>query len=97
MRRELKKKTLDSMSSSIIVRAVSHCREKNNQVKTSTRRNKSQYVERYATEADGAAERKYVKTVCQITAKIRGDRGQNLDLTVKSKDGSTITEEQAKQ
>ena len=37
-----------------------------------------------------------MKTVYQITRKLRGDRGQNQDLTAKAKDGSIITEEKAK-
>ena len=37
-----------------------------------------------------------MKTAYQITGKLRGERGQNHDLTVKAKDGSTITEEKAK-
>ena len=47
------------------------------------------------TEAEAATERKDIKTVYQFTRKLRGDRGQNLDLTVKAKDGYTITEEKA--
>ena len=38
-----------------------------------------------------------MKTVYQIIRNLRGDRGQNQDLIVKVKDGSTITEEKAKQ
>ena len=53
-------------------------------------------MERIAKEAETAAERKDTKTVFQITRTPRGDRGQNQDLTVKAKDGSTITEEKAK-
>ena len=37
-----------------------------------------------------------MKTIYQITRKLRGDRGQKQDLTVKAKDGSTISEEKAK-
>ena len=48
------------------------------------------------TEAEAAAERMDVMTVCQITCSLRVDRGQNQDLTEKAKDGSTITEENAK-
>ena len=39
---------------------------------------------------------KDMKTVYQITRKLCGDRGQNQDLYVKAKDGSSITEEEAK-
>ena len=50
-------------------------------------------MERLATEAEATAEQKDMKTVYQIAWKLRGDRGQNQDLTVKAKDGSIITEE----
>ena len=63
---------------------------------TSARRDKSEYVVRFATEAEAAAERKDVKTVYKITRKLCGDRGHNKDVTVKVKDGSTITEEKAR-
>ena len=53
-------------------------------------------MKRHATEAEAAAERKDMKTFQQITRKLRGDRGKNHDLTVKTKDGSTITDEKAK-
>ena len=54
-------------------------------------------MERLATEAEAAAERKDMKTVYLITRKLREDREQNQDLITKAKDGSTITEEKAKQ
>ena len=47
-------------------------------------------------EAEAAANRKDMKTVYHVTRKLRGDRGQNQDLTVKANGGSTITEEKAK-
>ena len=94
-RRQLKRKALDSRSPSLKERAVGQCREKDKQVKTSARRDKRQYVERLATEAEAVAERKDMKTVYRITRKLHGDRGQNKDLTVKAKDGSAITEEMA--
>ena len=53
-------------------------------------------MERHATEAEAAADQKDIKTVNQIARKLRGDRGQNQDLTVRAKDGSTITDEKAK-
>ena len=53
-------------------------------------------MERLTTEEEAAAERKDMKTVLQITRKLRGDSLQNQDFTAKAKDGSTITEEQAK-
>lgn len=39
---------------------------------------------------------KDMKTVYQITKKLRGDHGPNQDLPVKAEDGSAITEEKAK-
>ena len=94
--RQLKKKVLDSKSPSLKERAVTQNREKDKQVKTSARRDNRQYVERLATEVEAAAVRRDTMTVCQITRKLRGDRGQNQDLNVKAKDRSIITEEKAK-
>ena len=75
-RRQLKKKALDSKSTSLKERAVTQYREKDKQVKTSARRDKRQYVERLATEAEAAAEQKDMstkdmKTVYQITRKLQ--------------------------
>lgn len=39
---------------------------------------------------------KDMKTVYQITKKLRGDHGPNQDPPVKAEDGSAITEEKAK-
>ena len=68
------KKELDSKSPSLKESAVAQYREKDKQVKTSARRDKRQHVERMATEAEAAAERKDMKTICLITWKLRGDR-----------------------
>ena len=73
---QLTKKALDSRSHSLS--------EEDKQVKKSARRDKRQYVERLATEAEAASERRDMKTVYQIIPKLRGDRGQNQDLTVPS-------------
>ena len=51
-RRQLYKKALDTMSPSLKERAVAQYREKDKQVVTSLRRDKPQYVERLATEAE---------------------------------------------
>ena len=95
-RRQLIKKTLDPKSPSLNERAVAQYREKDKQAKIPTRRDKRQYVERFATESEVAVERKDMKTVYQITRQLRDDRGQNQDLAAKGNDGSTITEESAK-
>ena len=55
-------------------------------MRTSARRDKRQYVERLSTEAEAAADRMDMKTVYQITGKLRGGRGQSQDLTVMAKD-----------
>lgn len=39
---------------------------------------------------------KYMKTVNQITKKLKGDLGPNQDLPVKAEDGLAITEVKAK-
>ena len=93
--RQLKLKALDSKSPSLKDRAVAQHREKDKQVKTAWR-DKGEHVERLETEAEAATERRDMKTVSQITRKLRWDRGQNQDPAVKAKDGSTITEEKAK-
>ena len=84
------------MSPSLKGRAVTQYREKVRQVMTSAKRDKRHHVERFTKDAEAATGRNYMKTVYQITGKLRGDRGQNQDLIVKAKDGSTITEEKAK-
>ena len=95
-KKQLKKqKILDSKSPSLKERAVAQYRAKDKQIRTSARRDKRRYMERLATEAEAAAERKDMKTVYRITRKLCGDGGQSQDLTVKAKDGSTITEEKA--
>ena len=64
-----------------LFRAVAQYTKKDKQVNTSARVDKRQCVERLATEAEAAAERKDMNTVYQITRTLRGDRGQNHDLT----------------
>lgn len=95
-RKQLKKRVLDTKSPRLKERAEMQYREKDRQVKTSARRDKRQYTEKLADEAEAAAERKDMKTVYMITKKLRGDRGQNQDLPLKASDGTLITEEQAK-
>ena len=73
---QLKKKALDSKSPSLKETALAQCREKDEQVKTSARGDKRKYVERLARKVEAAAERKNMKTVYQITRKLRGDRRQ---------------------
>ena len=95
-RRRLKKRLLDAKSPRLKERAAAQYREKDRQVKTSARKDKRQFTERLAQAAEVAAEQKDMKTVYQITKKLRGDRGQSQDLPVKAEDGTPITEEQAK-
>ena len=73
---QLKKKALDSKSPSLKERTLAQYREKDKHVKTSTRRDKRQYVERLTTEVEAAAERKDMKADYQITKKLRGDRSK---------------------
>lgn len=65
-------------------------------MKKSARIDKRTYTDKLAERAQRAAEIKDMKTVFQITKKLRGDHGPNLDLPVKAKDESAITEEKAK-
>ena len=92
----MKKKTLNSKSPSLKDRVVDQYRDKDKQVRTSARAYKRQYVEKHVIEAEVAAQRNDMRTVYQITRKLRGDRGENQNHTVESKDGSTITEEKTK-
>ncbi|KAK3517624.1 hypothetical protein QTP70_013436 [Hemibagrus guttatus] len=75
---------------------MSWYREKDREVKTSTRRDKRRHIEQLAEDAERAAEQKDMKTVYMTTKKLRGDRGQNQDIPVRAKDGTPITEEYAK-
>lgn len=65
-------------------------------MKKSARIDKCTYTDKLAERAQRAAEMKDMKTVYQITKKLRGDHGPNQDLPVKAEDGSAITEEKAK-
>ncbi|KAK3546988.1 hypothetical protein QTP86_007917 [Hemibagrus guttatus] len=95
-RRQIKKKLLDSKSPRLKERITSWYREKDREVKTSTRRDKRRHIEQLAEDAERAAEQKDMKTVYMTTKKLRGDRGQNQDIPVRAKDGTPITEEYAK-
>lgn len=66
-------------------------------MKKSARRDKRCYTDKLAEKTQRAAEIKDMKTVYQITKKLRGDHGPNQDLPVKAEDGSAITEGRAKQ
>ena len=68
--RQLKRKALDSKSTSLKERAVAQYREKDKQVKTSASRDIREYVERLATKAEAAADRRNMKTVYNITMKL---------------------------
>ena len=85
-RRQLKKKALNSKSTSLKEIIVTQYRGKDKQAKTSVRRDKRQHVERHETEAEAAAEQNDMKTVYQITRKLCRDRGQNQNITVKAKE-----------
>ena len=66
-RRQLKTRALDSKSPCLKERAVAQYSEKDKYVKTSAKREKREFTERLATEAEAATERKDMKTVYQIT------------------------------
>lgn len=94
-RKQLKKNFLDAKSPRLKERAVALYREKDKEVKKSARIDKRTYTDKLAQRAQRAAEMKDMKTVYQITKKLRGDLGPNQDLPVKAEDGSAITEEKA--
>ncbi|XP_061164954.1 craniofacial development protein 2-like [Saccostrea echinata] len=95
-RKQLKKNLIDAKSPRLKDRAAALYRKKDKEVKKSARRDRRYYMEQLAEEAQEAAERKDMKTVYQITKKLRGDHGPNQDLPAKAEDGSAITEELTK-
>ncbi|KAK3545686.1 hypothetical protein QTP70_010891 [Hemibagrus guttatus] len=88
--------TVEYLFSHVSIHITSWYREKDREVKTSTRRDKRRHIEQLAEDAERAAEQKDMKTVYMTTKKLRGDRGQNQDIPVRAKDGTPITEEYAK-
>lgn len=95
-RKQLKKNFLAAKSPRLKERAAALYREKDKEVKKSARKDKRIYTDKLAERAQRAAEMKDMKTVYQITKKLRGDHGPKQDLPVKAEDGSAITEEKAK-
>jgi endonuclease/exonuclease/phosphatase family metal-dependent hydrolase len=95
-RREIKKRLLDTKSPRLKERITKEYSEKNKEVKTSARKDKRDYIERLAEEAEAAAEQGDMKTVYQNTKKLKGDYGQYHDLPVKAEDGTHVTIEEEK-
>ena len=95
-RREVKKKLLDAKSPRLKERIGAEYRNKDKDVKNAARQDRRQYIEGLATEAEHAAEQQDMKTVYQITKKLKGDFGQQCELPVKAEDGRTISNEDEK-
>ena len=95
-RREVKKKLLSTKSERLRERFATEHREKDKIVKNSARNDRRQYTEDLAQEAEEAAHQNDMKTVYQITRKLKGDFGQNCDRPVKDEDGTTLTSEEQK-
>ena len=55
------------------------------------------YVERLAEEAEAAARSQDMKTVYQITKKLKGDFGQSYERPVKAEDGTIQSKLQKKE
>ena len=95
-RRNTKKKLLSTRSERLRERFATEHREKDKIVKNSARKDKRKYTEDLAKEAEEAAHQNDMKTVYQITRKLKGDFGQNCDRPVKDEDGTTLTSEDQK-
>ena len=95
-RREVKKKLLSARSERLKERFAAAYKEKDRNVKNSARKDRRQYTENLADEAEAAAHQNDLKTVYQITRKLKGDFGQSCDRPVKDEDGRTLTSEEEK-
>ncbi|KAH3692390.1 hypothetical protein DPMN_194840 [Dreissena polymorpha] len=54
------------------------------------------YIKRLAEKAETTAEHNGMKTVNQITRKLKGDYGKHQDLPVRAEDGTHLTVEEEK-
>ncbi|KAL3875419.1 hypothetical protein ACJMK2_033367 [Sinanodonta woodiana] len=100
-RRQIKKRLLDSKSPRLKDKISKEYRGKDKEVKKSASRDRKEYTERLAKEADVAAGQKDMKTVYQNTKTkqkktLKGDYSQHYDLPVRDEVGAYVTVEQDK-
>ncbi|KAL3877700.1 hypothetical protein ACJMK2_035366 [Sinanodonta woodiana] len=79
-RKQIKKRLFDSNSPRLKDKITKEYRGKDKEVKKSARRDRREYAERLAKEAEVAAGKKDMKTVYQNTKKLKGDYNQLYDL-----------------
>ena len=92
-RKGIKKKLLTTKSPRLKERLSREYSQKDKEVKRSTRVNKCTYIENLAEDAEAAARRKDMKSLYQITKKLKGDTGPNQNLPLKDADGKIISRE----
>ena len=95
-RKGTKKNLLTTKSPKLKERLSREYSQKDKEVKRSTRADKSTYIENFAEDAEAAVRRTDIKSLYQITKKMKGDTGPNLNLTLKDADGKIITFEKDK-
>ena len=95
-RKGIKKKLLTIKSPRLKERLSREYSQKDKEVKRSTRVDKRTYIENLAEDAEAAARRKDMKSLYQITKKLKGDTGPNQNLPLKDADGKIVTVEKEK-
>lgn len=89
-RRELKKKTDSTRSERIRERHRYAYSVKDKEVKEQLKKDKNDWTEKIAEEAQKAAEQGNLKTVYDVTRKLSNKKGRAMDM-VKNKDGVLLT------
>ena len=92
-RKGIKKKLLTTKSPRLKERLSREYSQKDKEVKRSTRADERTYIENLAEDAEAAARGKDMKSLYQITKKLKGDTGPNQNLPLKDADGKIITVE----
>ncbi|KAI0234485.1 hypothetical protein LSAT2_015232, partial [Lamellibrachia satsuma] len=95
-RKGIKKKLLTTKSPRLKERLSREYSQKDKEVKRSTRIDKRTYIGNLAEDAEAAARRKDMKSLYQITKKLKGDTGPNQNFPLKDADGKIITVEKEK-
>jgi endonuclease/exonuclease/phosphatase family metal-dependent hydrolase len=92
-RKEIKKRLLQVKSPRLKERLVKQYSEKDKEVKKSARRDKKDYVENLAKEAEDAAKRRDLKTVYDTMKNLTGGHKNNQDVPVTDKAGNILSGE----
>ncbi|XP_064645936.1 craniofacial development protein 2-like [Lineus longissimus] len=95
-RKAIKKNLLSTKSPRLQERRKAEYSQKDKEVKKSCRKDKRQYFDNLATDAENAARRKDMATLYKATKKMRGNTGPSQDTPVKDKNGSHISGEKEK-